>query len=380
MCKRNIVFLLQQCVDRVHHQDSLLPASPMMSLSFRRPLRSVVSAAILWFMAMQALLFRGASLRAEQFIAVERECRSSLTNDSGVDESTSQHDRFWMVSTRHLTSQARCAELEQPDLAIYRLQCGSRASRVSIDQFLSQASERRSAVIYVHGNRIPSSDAEGRGLSVYRNVRSGQRSGPIDWMIWSWPSDKQGILTHDARIKAAKTDGQGLYLGWLLRRHAEHEINTTLIGYSFGGRIVTGSLHAAAGGSLAGRSLPGEPVVGAPFDAGLVAPAVDSHWLTNGGYHRLATQNLESLVLLYNRRDAVLKRYWLIDRVRGRMALGYSGPTSFAPRHDGTTLPVRSRDCSPSVGLQHDELDYYRKSCRAGSDMAKLIDDFIDAE
>jgi hypothetical protein len=92
----------------------------------------------------------------------------------------------------------------------------------------------------------------------------------------------------------------------------------------------------------------------------------------------LATQNLDRLVLLYNRRDAVLKRYWLIDRVRGRMALGYSGPSSFAERFDGSTLPVLSRDCSPSVGLQHDELDYYRKSCRAGFEMARLIDD-LDA-
>ncbi len=180
----------------------------------------------------------------------------------------------------------------------------------------------------------------------------------------------------DARIKASRTDGQGLYLAWLLREHAKLQVNTSLIGYSFGGRIITGALHAAAGGALGGRQLPGEPVVGGPFDAGLVAPAVDSHWLTSHGYHRYATQNLQQLVLMYNRRDAVLKRYWLIDRVRGRMALGYSGPTSFANRFDGTKLPVFARDCSPSIGLQHDELDYYQKACHAGSEMAKLIDDF----
>jgi hypothetical protein len=213
-------------------------------------------------------------------------------------------------------------------------------------------------------------------MGVYRNVKQRRRDDPVDWVIWSWPSEKQGILIYDARLKASRTDGQGLYLAWLLRRHAEAQVNTTLIGYSFGGRIITGALHAAAGGSLAGRKVGGPPVVGGPFDAGLVAPAVDSHWLTSHGYHRLATQNLQRLVLLYNRRDAVLKRYWLIDRVRGRMALGYSGPTAFAPRLDGSRLPVRSRDCSPSIGLQHDELDYYRKTCQAGLEMARLIDDF----
>ena len=65
---------------------------------------------------------------------------------------------------------------------------------------------------------------------------------------------------------------------------------------------------------------------------------------------------MNRLTLLYNRRDAILKRYWLIDRVQGRLALGYTGPRSFAPRADGSTLPVISRDCSNAIGVKHDEL------------------------
>jgi hypothetical protein len=263
-------------------------------------------------------------------------------------------------------------------LAVYQLSQGSPPCRVSVDEYFEAVSVRRSTVIYVHGNRIPSDDAIERGRLIYQNVKCCRDGSPIDWVIWSWPSDQQGILTHDARIKAARTDGQGLYLAWLLRKHAQFDVDNTLIGYSFGARIITGALHAMAGGSLGGRMLPGEPQLGRRIEAGLVAPAIDSGWLSSQGYHRLATQNLDRLVLLYNRRDAVLKRYWLIDRVRGRMALGYSGPSSFAERFDGSTLPVLSRDCSPSVGLQHDELDYYRKSCRAGFEMARLIDD-LDA-
>jgi hypothetical protein len=259
-------------------------------------------------------------------------------------------------------------------LAIFRLQKCARPTRVTLDEYLHTLSDRRSAVIYIHGNRISNEVAIDRGFDIHQRINC-SRARPIDWVIWSWPSEKEGMLTHDARIKAARTDGQGLYLGWLLRRHFEHDIRTTLVAYSFGGRIVTGALHAVAGGELAGQKLSGEPVVGAPFAAGLVAPAVDSHWLTDHGYHRLATQNLDRLVLMYNRRDAVLKRYWLIDRVRGRMAMGYVGPTKFAARHDGSRLPVRSRDCSPTIGFQHDELDYYHKSCNAGSEMARLIDE-----
>jgi hypothetical protein len=61
--------------------------------------------------------------------------------------------------------------------------------------------------------------------------------------------------------------------------------------------------------------------------------------------------------------------------MRGRVALGYTGPRTFAPRADGSKVPVKSRDCAPFIGLRHDELDYYYSRCRAGSVMATLIND-----
>ena len=146
-----------------------------------------------------------------------------------------------------------------------------------------------------------------------------------------------------------------------------------MIGYSFGGRVVTGSLHALGGGQLGGRKLPGPEVLGASVRAGLVAPAIERSWLLPNGYHGKATQNLERLVLMYNRRDSILKRYWLLDLVRGSVALGYSGPRDFGPRFDGTRLPVIARDFAQVIGKEHDELEYYTKDCRASSEMAQLI-------
>jgi hypothetical protein len=105
----------------------------------------------------------------------------------------------------------------------------------------------------------------------------------------------------------------------------------------------------------------------------LVAPAIESGWLLPNGYHAQATKNLEKLVLMYNHRDSVLKRYWLLDRMRSSVALGYSGPRSFGPRFDGSRLPVVARDFAQVIGHNHDELDYYQKDCRASSEMARLI-------
>ncbi len=300
---------------------------------------------------------------------------SEVTEQLTLPASPELTDRFWIINTRHLTANERCANLDHPNFAVFRVECNGRATQATFDEYIAAIGLGRDAVIYVHGNRLDAQDAIARGLAVYRRIGCYRKSGPIDWVMFSWPSDKEGMLIHDARRKAEKIDAQSLYLAWVLRKHVESSVHTALIGYSFGGRIVTGSLHALAGGKLGGRGLPGPAITGIPFDAGLVAPAIESSSMTHRGDHSLATKNLDRLFLLYNRRDAVLKRYWLIERVRGTMALGYSGPQAFAPRADGSKLRVQARDCSPSIGLRHDELDYYEKACRAGVDMAAMIDD-----
>lgn len=302
---------------------------------------------------------------------------TTLTFSDYASQDEVAEDRLWLINTRSITSSAACADLRQPSLSVFRLtRCGQQ-QRSSIDEYLATVSGSPASVLYVHGNRITASEAIERGLQVYHRTRTCRTRTPIDWVIWSWPSEQQGILGRDVRIKAARTDAQGLYMGWLLRRHAESGVPTAMIGYSFGGRVVTGALHTAAGGSLVGRQLDGHPITGMNVNAGLVAPAIESNWMQRGGNHSESTKNLNRLVLLYNHSDVVLKRYWLINRVRGESALGYTGPTSFARRIDGTRLPVMSKDCSSIVGLQHSELDYYQKSCRAGRKMSALIDDLF---
>ncbi len=304
----------------------------------------------------------------------------TITTADTPTQCLSAEDRLWMISSRHITSEACQADLNSVSLRFSRLYCNGQTTSSSVDEYFSTLDSSRPVVVYVHGNRQDAQDAIERGLFVYREtVQYRCGVGPIDWVIWSWPSDKEGILVKDAREKAYRTDAQGLYLASILRRHAEQSLPTTLIGYSFGGRVITGALHAMAGGSIGRRTLPGAPVIGASYDVGLVAPAIENDWMDTCGYHSLATQNIDRIVLLYNQRDAVLKRYWLLDKMRSSVALGYSGPKTFADRFDGTRLPVRSRDCSPVVGLRHVEEDYYKQSCRAGREMASLIAGSLEA-
>lgn len=289
-------------------------------------------------------------------------------------EEAPEQDRFWLISTRHLRLDACCADLDSPELGVSRLGMRGRHARVELEEYLAARRSDRPVVIYVHGNRMEYCDAIARGLFVYRQVaRQRCDAGPIDWVIWSWPSAQEGILLHDVREKASRTDTQGLFLAWLLRQHVRRDQPTALIGYSFGGRVVSGALHAMAGGPLGGRRLPGEAVTGAGFEVGMVAPAMENDWMSERGYHRLATKNLDRLVLLYNQQDTILKNYWRLPGIRNADALGYSGPTSFARRVDGSPVPVAARDCSNAVGRNHSEIDYYNKECGAGAAMASLI-------
>jgi hypothetical protein len=282
------------------------------------------------------------------------------------------HDRVYLLSTRHLCHHARRISLHEIPFRMWRLDCDA-SECVDPDQYTSTLSVDRPIVVYIHGNRMPDEEVVARSSSVRRFIRSRTHQGPIDWLIFSWPSERESFGVRDFREKADRCDAQGLYLASFLRKPVEASVPLAMISYSFGARVATGALHALAGGKLAGRQLPEPPLMGADVRVGLVAPAIESSWLGANGYHGRATKNMDRLVLLYNRRDAVLKRYWLIEKVRRETALGFSGPTVFAPRANGTRLPVRSRDCSPSVRLRHLELDYYRNACDAGCDMARMI-------
>lgn len=284
-----------------------------------------------------------------------------------------RHDRLWLISTRSLSWDACRASLTNPPFDISRVDHCGITGQATLDDLLNDRPVDQPVLIQIHGNRMTYQTAKERGLFVYQQTAPYCDPRPLDYVIFSWPSEQEGLLLKDGREKAERTDLQGLYLAWLLRELAQRDIPVAIIGFSFGGRIATGAAHALAGGTLAGRTLPGDHLRGANISLGLIAPALEDDWLREGHYHGLATQNIQNLSILFNRRDAVLRRYWLIDKVRGNMALGYTGPKSIAARFDGTPTPVVAHDCSLTLGLRHDEKKYYLEECRAGLRMAKLL-------
>ncbi len=286
---------------------------------------------------------------------------------------SSATDRLWLVSTRHLGDDARCIHLDPPNLRVSRLDAGGNGRADSLDSLFSQLTSGRPLVIHVHGNRMTDCEARERGRFIHRNLAANLGGQPIDFVIFSWPSERTGVLVRDGRDKAIRTEAEGLYFAWLLRELVIRDIPVTVIGYSFGCRVATGALHALAGGCLSGHGLPGETIRGANIGLGLVAPALDENALASGQYHGLASQNIRQMALFYNPRDVILRRYWLIDLATRGRALGYSGPKRLAAGFDGSPIPLVSRDCSPYLGIRHSEIEYYTQGCRAGRTMAALV-------
>jgi hypothetical protein len=227
-------------------------------------------------------------------------------------------------------------------------------------------------VIFVHGNQISPWDAKCEGIAVYRRLILHACHTPrIRFIIFSWPSSQVGGgLINDVRVKAARTGPAGCQLAWLIDQ-LPAETPLGLSGFSFGARIITGSLHILAGGSLGGSLCLSERVDTdrPPIGVMLMASAVHAHWLGDGQYHGLAMTQVSRMCLINNCDDPAMKYYDFIEPgFGGPQALGLCGPTCISAEN---ARKVFNRDVSCSVGNEHNLMRYI---CAPGD--AALMWDF----
>ncbi len=184
---------------------------------------------------------------------------------------------------------------------------------------------------YVHGKRITPSDSHLQGLAVYRRMmQSGASGPPIRFVIFSWPSAQVGPLLRDVRVKAARTGPAGCQLAWLVDQ-LPAETPISLVGPSFGARVITGGLHLLGGGSLGHLALsqrvhPNRP----PMNVVLISATMHAHWLGEGQYHGHAMSQVNRMLLINNCRDPAMRYYHLAFDGRPQ-AMGLCGPTYISP-------------------------------------------------
>lgn len=271
---------------------------------------------------------------------------------------TRPQDEIWLVSSRHVGCVTSGAD---PDLRVQRYQPGSGWQAAQLNELWQPASPDQVTVIFVHGNRVSSSDVIPEGRQVYQIlVGRANVAPPVRFVIWSWPSEQIRGQLRDVREKAERTELAGYCLGWLLTRLPENQ-RVSLLGYSFGARIATGAMHLVGGGELAGRVLPAHPVASPNTHLVTIAGALHNGWLRPGGYHEQALTHLDHFLNLYNCCDPVLKRYHALYKHSHAVALGYAGMSTrdLGPEADR----IEQVDVCQYVAHSHELLDYLHSAC-----------------
>lgn len=227
-------------------------------------------------------------------------------------------DQIWLLDTHS----ACCPALEA--VHYWQLQADRCWAPANLDAFLATDDPRVPTVIVVTGNRATTQDAVNMTWQVYGQLKA-CGAGCVRMVVWAWPAERISRRNRpDVRAKACRSDVEAHLLGLLLSR-IDPAVRVSMVGYSFGARIIGGGLHLLAGGALNGYCLP-HPVQRTPMRAVFVAAAIDTDWLLPGRRLGLAMTQLEHLLVTVNGADPGLRFYPLMYGLGGPHAMGYAGP------------------------------------------------------
>jgi len=303
---------------------------------------------------------------SDTLVVNENWCCSDLeTSVPLCSNSANELSSIYEISTRHLPAQFRSISFDQPNVEVNKLM-GNGWQRTNVEDALPTGGTGMLTIIYVHGNFMERNNALERVRIVDRYFRA-QTDRPYRLLMLSWPSQREKKPLRDVLSNAESAECESLYVAWMLQR-LRNEPQISLLGFSFGAKAVTGGLHLDAGGVIPGYST--SPHANRDdslnYRLGLVAPAIDRHWIEKRGRHHLALTHVDSMINLYNSRDPILRRFRFLDRFSRPIAAGFAGFSGFEVLFDPrVTSPlagqsrIRQYDCGSVIGTTHSERSYY---------------------
>ncbi len=194
----------------------------------------------------------------------------------------------WEVSTRHLGCCRNMAAFANPNFKVSHVEQGRWKPR-TIEELLTtinseqqivssaQAIDNSSVtfppltIFYVHGNWMTVANTRERIMTINQSI-SRYAKRPYRLVALSWPSERERGFVSDIRENGDCADIQAHYLNYLIQRTSP-TTQVSLMGFSFGGRTITGALHLLGGGTIGGLpSQCGECRYDRKFRVTLIAP------------------------------------------------------------------------------------------------------------
>lgn len=255
----------------------------------------------------------------------------------------------WVVSTRRLPCIATAPATA--DLAVERCIDPARGRWERSDLASLLDDPGRPLQIFIHGNRYDPCEAKSQGLQFDRQAAACCPASPaVRTVIFSWPSEQEGLLLRDGRAKYARAHADGHYLGWLLGQVPEEQ-PLAIVAYSFGALITVEALEdrVAAEQSAAGSVRPWTTRSGRTHLV-FIAPAVRCDAFAPRGPYRETLAGCDRLTLVINSRDDALRFFPCLDRRVRADALGYVGmPRRWLPAE----VEFAASDAAAIIGKNH---------------------------
>lgn len=246
---------------------------------------------------------------------------ASITSAATAWTAEAAPESIWLISTRET---ACCDANAEPQY--WRLGADHQWAPADQKAFLASDDPAVATIIFIHGNRTDRETAVQDGWSVHQFLSQQAPGKAYRFVIWSWPSDRiQAHTRVDAQVKAARSEHDSFLLAQAIRP-IQPAVPVSLIGYSFGARMIGGALQLLAGGAFEGRTLEPPAQSRTQVRAVLIAAGMDDTALLPWGPNGLALTQTQRVLITCNLADPALRWYRRLYGRGGPDALGFVGP------------------------------------------------------